>query len=133
MEYGCSQITRVNRLSCVHPTDLWSVVVTFTTLMDPLGGPLFPIHVHRLSLGRVIDGVAERVRDAARQFDLVLDRGMQPRRVEGRGGEQFPYTVKWCMRRRRSRRAAAVYFVMDGQRQQQRRRHGGQGIEKNTR
>lgn len=62
-------------------------LVTFTTLMDPLGSLLFPIHVHGLSLGRVIYGVAERVRDAPRQLDLILDRGMQASRVEGRRGE----------------------------------------------
>lgn len=57
--------------------------------MDPLGSALFPIDVHGLSLGRVICGVAQRVRDATRQLDLILDRGMEPRRIEGRGGEEL--------------------------------------------
>ena len=58
--------------------------------MDPLGSLLFPIDVHGLSLGRVINGVAERVRDASGQLDLVLDRGMEARRVKGRGGKELP-------------------------------------------
>lgn len=60
-----------------------------SVIVNPFHRALLAVHVHRLSLRRVIADVAQRVRDASRQLDLVLDGRVDGRRVERRRGEEF--------------------------------------------